>query len=347
MLALSNTDEGVLLAVPHLAPNTPRPQAEAALRRMANRVLAELGDARAVLWYCTPMAVGFTDHLESSAIVYDCTEAPKQAGSAPAEWIERERWLFEHADVVFTDSHSLCRHKRRTMRRSNIYPMLSSVDLAHFECAREQLLEPADQDELPRPRVGFLGVIDERVDVQLLGALASTRPDLQFVMVGPFVSLDPTTLPQNPNLHWLGAKPKDQLLAYLAGWDVAMLPLVCNDATQFMSPSKTAEYLAAGKPVVSTPIPNVVEPFGRDGLAWIGDNFGEFADAIDDALSSDRHARVSHADGYLADHSWQATWDEMWTHVERAMASRPTTRNARARRAKPVGASYSVATAQR
>lgn len=345
-LALSHPAKGVLLAVPHLPPNSSRTAAEAALRRMVNRVVAELGDVRPVLWYCTPMAVGYTDHLKPSAIIYDCTEAPKPsrvaATSAP-EWSERERWLFERADVVFTDSHSLCQHTRRTTRHANIYPMLSSVDLGHFGRAREPLVEPPDQDEIPHPRVGFCGVIDERIDTTLLGELARARPDLQFVMVGPIIGIDPATLPQSPNLHWLGSKSQTQIPAYIAGWDVAMLPLVCNEATLFTSPSKTAQYLAAGKPVVATPIPNVVEPYGRDGLAWIGDNFGEFADALDEALSSDRYARVIHADDYLADHSWQATWNEMWSHVERAMASRVPTRSGRARRPKSVGATYSEA----
>ncbi|HVI01664.1 MAG TPA: glycosyltransferase [Enhygromyxa sp.] len=343
-LALSQTVEGVLLAIPHLPPNTPRAQAEVALRRMVNRVLSELGETRPVLWYCTPMAVGFTDHLKASVIVYDCTEAPRRGRITPSEWAQRERWLFERADVIFTDSHSLCRHTRPLAQHAHVYPFMSSVDVGYFGRAREQLIEPPDQDEIPHPRVGFCGVIDERVDMALLGQLASTRPDLQFVMVGPIVGLDLATLPQSPNLHWLGAKPQTQLTAYIAGWDVAMLPLSCSDATQFTSPSRAAELLAAGKPVVATPIPNVVEPFGRDGLAWIAEDFGEFSDAIDEALRSDRYARVIHADAYLAEHSWKATWEEMWIYVEQAAASRTTVRNDKARRPKPVGVSYSAST---
>jgi glycosyltransferase involved in cell wall biosynthesis len=344
-LALSSTPEGVLLAVPHLPPDTPRPQIEAALRRLVNRMLTDLGEERPVLWYCTPMAVGFTDHLKASAIVYDCTG---EVEGAPPEWRERERWLFERADVVFTDSYSLCHHTRRTTRRGDVYPLLSSVDLEYFERARELLVEPPDQDEIPHPRVGFYGVIDERVDLRLLDQLACARPDLQFVMIGPIIGVDPSKLPQRENLHWLGAKAQTQIPAYLAGWDVAMLPLVCNETTQFTSPNKVAEYLAAGKPVVATPISSILEPYGRDGLTWIGEDSGDFADAIDEALRSDRYARVHHADSYLAEHTWQATWSEMWRHVERAIASHTAvtnTRSGRARRPKAASASsYSAET---
>jgi UDP-galactopyranose mutase len=346
-LALTNTPEGVLLAVPHLPPGTLRAQAEADLRRFVNRVLTELGEERPVLWYCSPMAVGYTDHIKASAIVYDCTG---ELEGAPPEWRERERWLLERADVIFTDSHSLCQHMRRTTRHTNVHALLSSVDIEYFERAREPLEEPPDQEEIPHPRVGFAGVIDQRVDLQLLGQLARSRPDLQFVMVGPIIGVDPAALPQEPNLHWLGAKSQTQIPAYMAGWDVAMLPLVCSEATQFTSPSKVAEYLAAGKPVVATPIPSVVEPYGRAGLAWIGEDLGDFSDAIDEALRSDRYARTSHADTYLAEHTWQATWSEMWTHVERVMASRSAAArngNSRVRRQKSVGASYPVETTVR
>jgi glycosyltransferase involved in cell wall biosynthesis len=338
-LELSHTSEGVLVAIPHLEPTTTQPQAEAALRRMVNRVLAELGDAPPVLWYCTPMAVGFTNHLKSSAIVYDRLEPERIAGAL----IERERWLLERADVVFTSRHGLHRFERRSPRRPSLRSRWSSVALAHFQRAREELLEPPDQDVIPHARVGYFGVIDERVDLQLLAKLAKARQDLHFVMLGPIVNLDPATLPQRANLHWLGAKPRALLPAYLAGWDVAMLPLVRHDATLLVSPIRTAEYLAAAKPVVATSIPELRECYGHDGLVWMGDNPGEFADAIDEALASDRYARVAHADAFLADHSWRPSWDEMWAFVERAIASREPSRGRR--RAKPIDATHSVSVA--
>jgi glycosyltransferase involved in cell wall biosynthesis len=311
-----------LIAVPHLPAHAARAQADAAQRRMVNQVMAELGAPRPVLWHCTPLATGFTHQIEAAAVVYDCTRESARESGWSGELLERERWLLEHADVVFTNSHSLCRAKRKITGRRNIYPFLSGVDVTQFAQAREPLPCPPDQDEIPRPRIGYWGVIDERVDSRLLADVARARPDLQFVMVGPIVNVEPGTLPQSPNIHWLGAKPRERQSAYLAGWDVAMLPLRCSDAPLFVSPTKVGEYLASAKPVVSTRIADVIEPYGRNGLAWIADDPGDFAEAIEEALASDRPARVAHADIYLADHSWQSTWDAMWNHVERAMRSR-------------------------
>jgi glycosyltransferase involved in cell wall biosynthesis len=344
-LELSYTNDGVLVAVPHLMPTMTPAQVELALRRMVTRVLIEIGDSRPVLWYRTPMAAGFTDHLKSSAIVYDRLE-PERMPSAPPELIEHERWLLERADVVFTSRHCLHRCERRSSRRASIRPRWSTVDLAHFQRAREDMPEPPDQDVIPRPRVGYFGVIDERVNLRLLLEVAKARPELHFVMLGPIL-VERSALPKRPNLHWLGPKPLARIPAYFAGWDVAMLPLVRDDPTLLVSPTRAAEYLAAAKPVVATSIPELLECYGRDGLVWMGDNAGEFADAIDEALASDRHARVAHADAFLSDHSWQPSWDEMWTFVERAIASRTPSRAGARRQPKPIDVTNSVATVQR
>jgi glycosyltransferase involved in cell wall biosynthesis len=328
ILELNHTDEGVLVAVPHLAPNMRRRQIEAVQRDMFDRVLMKLGDSRPVLWYYTPMALGFTDHVKARAVVYDCMNELTLVHDAPPELTQRERLLFERADVVFTDGHSLCRHKRRTTRHRNVHPFVSCIDLAHFQLAREQdFVEPPDQAEIERPRVGFFGVIDERIDLRLLDELATARPDLQLVMIGPIVKSDHATLPQHPNVHWLGAKAREEIPAYLAGWDVAMLPFARNDATRFMS-STTPECLAAGKPVVATGIVDVVDPYGRAGLVWIADGAGELGDAIDEALASDRWARLAHADAFLDEHSWHRTWRQMWALVECAISGRTAGRTA-------------------
>jgi UDP-galactopyranose mutase len=329
VLELTKSDDGVVIAVPHLAPSTPAGQIEAAQRRMIDRVLAEIGDPRPVLWYYTPIALGFTDHVKARAVVYDCMDPFALVHDAPPELAQRERSLLERADVVFTDGHRLYRHKCRAARHRNIHAFPSNVDLAHFERARTiDMGDPPDQAEIEHPRVGFFGVIDERIDLQLLGELAEQRPDLQFVMIGPIVKIDPATLPQHPNLHWLGAKTHDEIPAYLACWDVAMLPFVCNEATRFLSPTKMPEYLAAGKGVVSTWVPDVVDPYGREGLVWLADGAGEFGDAIDEALASDRDARIAHADAFLDGLSWARTWREMWAHVERVISTQKIVRTA-------------------
>lgn len=317
----TRTDEGVTVVVPHLPDNLSTAQAEGALRRMIDRVVAELG-ARPVLWYYTPMAVAWTRHLDARAVVYDCMDELSLFLGAPRELCEREAQLFAMADVVFTGGHSLYRHKRATQQHGNIHPFPSSVDVPHFARARHDLAEPADQAHLPGPRVGFFGVIDERLDIPLLAGLADLRPDLQLVMIGPVVKIDPATLPRRPNIHWLGGRKYDQLPAYLAGWDVAMMPFARNDATRFISPTKTPEYLAAGRPVVSTSIADVVDPYGRSGLAWIADRPGEMAAAIDEAIASDPVARRAHADAVLAEMSWDQTFASMWRHVEQAAQTR-------------------------
>lgn len=317
-LELVETPSRVRAAIPHLPPGLSPERTEHAMRRLVDRLLADLGDPSPVLWYYTPMALGFTEHLHPAAVVYDCMDELSLFHGAPPALTAYEKRLLQRADVVFTGGHSLYEHKRHL--HHNIHPFPSSVDVPHFAHARELVDDPPDQVEIPHPRIGFFGVIDERMNTALLAELADARPDLQLVMIGPIVKIDPAALPRRHNIHWLGGKQYDELPAYLAGWDVAMLPFALNDSTRFISPTKTPEYLAAGKPVVSTSIRDVVQPYGHQGLAWIADTAADFAVAIDEALASDRIARLAQADAFLADLSWDTTWSQMWRHVERAVA---------------------------
>jgi glycosyltransferase involved in cell wall biosynthesis len=317
----------ITVAVPHLPPSTSIEDAELAQRRMIDRVLYELDNPRPVLWYTTPMPIAFTHHVKARAVVYDCMDELSLFHGAPPALTEREALLLKHADIVFTGGHSLYEYKRAHSQHKNLHPFPSSVDVSHFARARAPLPDPSDQATIAHPRVGFFGVIDERMDLELLAELAELRPDLQLVMLGPVIKIAPESLPQRPNLHWLGSKTYHQLPGYIAGWDVAMLPFARNDATRFISPTKTPEYLAAGKPVVSTSITDVVKPYGREGLAWIADTAGEFAAAIDEALRSDPIARTAHADAFLADLSWDRTWHDMWSHVRRAIETRAALRS--------------------
>jgi glycosyltransferase involved in cell wall biosynthesis len=316
-LEVRETESGVLTIVPHLPPNMAVEQAESVQRKMIDHLLGELRAPHPVLWYYTPMPIAFTDHVKAKAIVYDCMDELSLFHGAPPVLGRRERRLLDRADVVFTGGHSLYEYKRDT--HHNIHPFPSSVDVPHFAQARELVDDPADQADIPHPRVGFFGVIDERMNVTLLEELADARPELHIVMIGPVVKIDPATLPRRPNIHWLGSKSYADLPLYLAGWDVALLPFALNDSTRFISPTKTPEYLAAGKPVVSTSIRDVVRPYGEQGLAWIADTTGDFSVAIDEALASNRAARLAQADHFLAELSWDRTWSEMWGHVERVL----------------------------
>jgi glycosyltransferase involved in cell wall biosynthesis len=347
-LALETTDTGVTIAVPHLPPGLSPEQEEHAQRAMIDQLVAkEVPSGRPVLWYYTPMALAFTDHVRARAIVYDCMDELSLFRGAPPELTEREKLLLGRADVVFTGGHALYEHKKLTSRHPNIHPMPSSVDAAHFQQARFAVTEPVDQDAIPHPRIGFYGVIDERMDLELLDQLAELRPDLQFVMIGPIVKIDPGSLPRRDNIHWLGGKTYAELPAYLAGWDAAMMPFARNESTRFISPTKTPEFLAAGRPVVSTSIRDVVTPYGREGLAWIADTASDFSDALDEALACDRDALSTHADVFLSERSWDRTWQEMWSMVERAMSQRDLRATGRSPLHSVPGATEPLAVARR
>jgi UDP-galactopyranose mutase len=314
--------EGVLVATPHLPHDImadPR-ERTAVQRELLDELLDRRGVREFLLWYYTPMALAFSEHLQPLATVYDCMDELSHFAGAPPELRQRERDLLARADLVFTGGQSLYEAKRHSHPHVHCFP--SSVDAGHFRRARETIAAPADQANVPRPRIGYAGVIDERMDYDLLDRVAELRPDWQLVMLGPVAKVDPATLPKRPNIHWLGMKRYDELPTYLAGWDVAMLPFAHNDATRYISPTKTPEYLAAGLPVVSTAIRDVVRPYGTKGLALIADGADPFVAAIDQALALDREAHRTRADAVLALGSWDRTATQMMEAIDRALVGR-------------------------
>jgi UDP-galactopyranose mutase len=258
--------------------------------------------------------------LDAVAVVYDCMDELSAFAGAPPELRMRERELFARADVVFTGGQSLYEAKRSS--HENVLAFPSSVDVAHFGRARQITGDPADQAALGRPRIGFFGVIDERMDYELLRGVAKARPEWNLILIGPTAKVDPATLPRSANLHYLGAKTYEQLPDYIAGWDVAMLPFARNEATRFISPTKTPEYLAAGKPVVSTSIRDVVRPYGQQGLARIADTVEEFVAAVAAALREDPVERIRAADAFLTHMSWDGTWLRMRQAIEQVASGR-------------------------
>jgi UDP-galactopyranose mutase len=222
---------------------------------------------------------------------------------------------------VFTGGHSLYEAKRTQHQNVHVFP--SSVDASHFGTARYELGDPEDQAALPRPRLGFFGVIDERMDLELVARIADARPSYHIVMLGPIVKIDPATLPRRPNIHWLGQKEYRQLPQYLSGWDVAIMPFALNEATRYISPTKTLEYLAAGKPVVSTAIQDVVSPYGEQGAVRIADHDG-FVAAIDAALIEPAAKGRHLADSIVSATSWDATWRGMTRLIKDALRSGPS-----------------------
>jgi UDP-galactopyranose mutase len=296
---------------------------DAVLREMLDRVLVENKIEDYVLWYYTPMALSFTQHLKPLATVYDCMDELSAFKGAPPMLRVREQQLFQIADLVFTGGQSLYEAKRSQHRA--VYAFPSSIDHAHFSQARTDLSEPMDQANIPHPRLGFFGVIDERFDKQLLAQMAERRPEWQFVMIGPVVKIDESELPRRNNIHYLGSKSYKELPSYLAGWDVALLLFARNEATRFISPTKTPEYLAAGKPVVSTSIRDVVRPYGEKQLVQIADQPDEFIAAAQALLSQtpeERKQWLSRVDSFLSVFSWDDTWARMSSLIEDVCAPR-------------------------
>ena len=317
-LDISQREEGVWVIVPRLPEGLLSEVAvEAVQQALLERLFEEHQIREHILWYYTPMALGFTRHLKPLATIYDCMDELTLFKNAPRAMKMREMELFKRADLVFTGGQSLYEAKRHQHQSIHAFP--SSIDRAHFAQARDITEEPADQAHIPHPRLGFFGVVDERLDIELVDGIAAARPDWQLVVIGPIVKIDPKDLPNRPNIHYLGGKSYKELPSYIAGWDVAMLPFALNDSTRFISPTKTPEYLAAGKPVVSTSIRDVVRPYGEKGLVRIADTVAEFVIAaaesgMDERVIDDRWLRE--VDEFLAQTSWDKTWASMWKLIE-------------------------------
>jgi len=284
----------VRIVVPHLPEGMPEDAREAALSRLLDAHVASLRRTL-IAWYYTPMMVPFSRHLEADVTVYDAMDELSKFKFAPEHLLELEQELIDKADIVFTGGSSLYEAKKG--RHDNVHCFPSSVDRAHFCKARAGQFDPADQEDLPRPRLGFYGVIDERFDTELLDQVAAMRPDWSFVMVGPVVKVAEEDLPKRPNIHYLGGKSYGELPAYLSGWDVALMPFAMNESTQFISPTKTPEYLAGGRPVVSTPIKDVVRHYGQLEGVRIASTAQEFVTACDAALKLSRNRES----GWLAE----------------------------------------------
>jgi UDP-galactopyranose mutase len=249
------------------------------------------------LWFCTPMALPLAAQWRARVVVYDCMDELSGLQNAPPLLRQREAALLKRADIVLTSGPSLYEAKRAL--HPNVHYLPSTVDAEHFAPRAQRDLDAAPRAQrahdaeaeaaarlmrpIARPRLGYFGLIDERIDFELIDAVAAVRPDWQLVMVGPLVRVDRRSVPQRPNIHWLGQQPYQRLPHLLATWDVALMPFAVNDATRFVHPSKALEYMAGEKPVVSTPLPDVVSLYGD--LVRIARRSREFIDACGAALA--------------------------------------------------------------
>ena len=308
-MTTSDRPGGIRLVQPRLPHNATHDEWIAHQRSIVERLAedARAAGANIVLWYYTPMALEFSDSVDADVVVFDKMDELSAFRNAPAKLLELEQRLLDRADVVFTGGASM--HRAAAHRHTNIHCFPSSIDASHFALARGgAVADPADQASVARPRLGFFGVIDERFDAGLVEQVAARRPDWQFVMIGPVVKIDPATLPRAANIHWLGGKQYAELPAYLAHWDIGFMPFAINESTRFISPTKTPEFLAAGLPVVSTAITDVVSPYGDNGLVEIASTPQETVAAVERCLSRDRAPWLARVDTQLAGGSWDTTW---------------------------------------
>lgn len=293
----------------------------AALARLLDDLLMLHGGGRPVFWFYTPLMYDFTKHVDAAAVVYDCMDELANFKFAPARLRDDESALMARADVVFAGGMSL--YEARKDDHDNIHAFPSSVDIDHFKAARNSLATPGDQASILGPRLGYCGVIDERIDLDLIRSVAKARPDYAFIFLGPIAKISPDDLPRAHNIHYLGQKAYADLPAYLSGWDAALMPFALNEATRFISPTKTPEYLAAGRPVISTRVVDVVRSYGDIAGVFLTQGADEFASACDEAVALIHSGKewLTQVDAKLAQSSWDKTFGSMSSHVDRVLAS--------------------------
>ncbi|HEV7264079.1 MAG TPA: glycosyltransferase family 1 protein [Falsiroseomonas sp.] len=315
---------GVLVARPVLPRGLSAELSVAAQRDLLDMLLAPREGRQLLAWFYSPMFLPAAGHLAANAVIYDCMDELSAFRGAPPAMLEMERRLLARADLVFTGGRSLYEAKQRRHPAVHCFP--SSIDAQHFGQARRGMAEPAELGALPRPRIGFFGVVDERMDLDLVSELAALRPDWSLAMVGPVVKIDSASLPQAPNIHWLGARSYRELPAHLAHWDLGFMPFALNESTRFISPTKTPEFLAAGLPVVSTAVTDVVRDYGSQGgeagLVEIAQDAREMALKAEALLNRPREAWLARVDARLAASSWDRVWARMEALIEAARAPR-------------------------
>ena len=304
--------------VPHLREGLTEDEQVTHQKELLARFFIEHDITQYIFWYYSPMALAVSDHFNPALVVYDCMVDLASFRFSPPSVRDREMELMRKADLVFTGGQSL--YEARKNRHPDVHVIPGSVDAEHFRQGRMHMEEPHDQERIPHPRIGFFGVIDERIDYVLLEQVARRKPQWHFVMVGPVAKGMYNALPKLPNIHWLGMKHYDELPSYTAGWDLAMLPYAHNQATRYVNPNKMPEYLAGGKPVIATPITDVLRQYGRNGLVNIAGTPEEFIRvATAEFENHDREEWMEKVDEWLSHQSWDTTHQRMMYHITRRL----------------------------
>src|SRR5207253_2782890 len=289
------------------------PKLTAKLRESAQEAITRMNEEgafdRPLLWYYSPMDASWSlGHFENRGVVYDCMDELSQFTGAPKALVRNEARLIECADVLFTGAYELGDKKRK--QHDNVHTFGCGVEVEHFGKARDPNTPiPPDIDFMGRPILGWFGVVDERVDYSMVGEMARMRPDWSFAMVGPVVKVDPNLLPHFPNLFWLGGRDYQVLPNYCKAFDINMMCFAINAATEFINPTKALEYLATGKPVISTPVKDVVRQYSD--LLEIVSSPQEFVEAIDRLVQDPNPERVHRGIDKARECSWEGTVSQM------------------------------------
>ncbi len=322
-LDFSQRDYNLTIVTPHLnLTESSEEKVKYILQRdLLDQWLQEEIGQQFILWYYTPMALSFTNHLKPSLLVYDCMDELSAFRFAPAQLKKMEHDLLSRADLVFTGGLSL--YEARKENLTNIFLFPSSVDKNHFQKARNISDEPSDQALILGPKAGYAGVIDERFDVKLLYEIATNSPEWNFIIIGPVVKIDPQLLPNLNNIFYFGMKSYDDLPAYMSGWNFGLLPFALNESTRFISPTKTPEYLAAGLHVISTPIKDVVDTYSGKDLIYIASTGKEFSTRLNEEYDDTPNIEwLKRVDNFLKQNSWHHTWEKMNDLMKRALQNK-------------------------
>lgn len=313
-IEVTQPSPNVYRAVPRL-PGSFRSDYDAAIAEVRSLALATLGRGELasrfeapVQWFYTPMpAPAMLGAFHEVGVVYDCMDELSKFRFAPPDLVRREHLLMEAADIVFTGGRRLWEAKAKHHR--NVHFFGCGVDNEHFARARDaRTAFPDDMawvHEVDGPIAGYYGVIDERLDYDLIAQLAASDPSLHVVMVGPTAKVDPAALPQASNLHWMGQRSYGELPNYVRAFNVCLMPFALNEATEYINPTKTLEYMAAGRPIVSTAVPDVVRNFTP--VVRVARDAGDFVYGV---MLDARHpnaGRIADGINMARAHSWDAT----------------------------------------
>ena len=257
----------------------------------------------------TPLAAPLLDRFPFRKVIYDVMDDFAAFDWAPATARESHERLLREADAVLTGTYTLLEDARAQGREATYAPC--GVDYEAFAGgeATADFAEPAELRGLPRPILGYVGTLSERIDTRILSALAERFPQASLVLIGP-VYRNLGEPPRAPNIRYLGLKPHSELPAYLHHFDVALMPFRLSDAARAINPVKALEYLAAGCVVVSTPIPDVVRFYS--GVMLVAPSPEDFADKVEEALQGNHSDRIAKG----RELARGATWDAMVEAVE-------------------------------